>query len=78
MELKEAKGDHNISNKNQKKFEKLFTTTADEAAAVIIRGVEKNDRRVLIGKDAVAIDLMVRFFPSAYQKLVSMSSKRMH
>ncbi len=67
-----------LSTNSTKKFEKLFKTTADEAAAVIIRGVEKNDRRILIGKDAVAIDLMVRFFPSAYQKLVSMSSKRMH
>jgi len=66
-----------LSTNSTEKFEKLFTTTADEAAAVIIRGVEKNDRRVLIGKDAVAIDLMVRLFPSAYQKLVSMSSKRM-
>jgi len=66
-----------LSTNSTEKFEKLFTTTADEAAAVIIRGVEKNDRRVLIGKDAVAIDLMVRLFPSAYQKLVSLSSKRM-
>jgi len=66
-----------LSTNSTEKFEKLFTTTADEAAAVIIKGVEKNARRVLIGKDAVAIDLMVRLFPSAYQKLVSMSSKRM-
>lgn len=66
-----------LSTNSTEKFEKLFTTTADEAAAVIIKGVEKNARRVLIGKDAVAIDLMVRLFPSAYQKLVSLSSKRM-
>ncbi len=66
-----------LSTNSTEKFEKLFTTTADEAAAVIIKGVEKNARRVLIGKDAVAIDLMVRLFPSAYQKLVAMSSKRM-
>jgi len=66
-----------LSTNSTEKFEKLFSTTADEAAAVIIKGVEKNARRVLIGKDAVAIDLMVRLFPSAYQKLVAMSSKRM-
>ena len=66
-----------LSTNSTEKFEKLFTTTADEAAAVIIRGVEKNDRRVLIGNDARAIDLMVRLFPSAYQKLIAMSSKRM-
>ena len=66
-----------LSTNSTEKFEKLFSTTADDAAAVIIKGVEKNARRVLIGKDAVAIDLMVRIFPSAYQKLVAMSSKRM-
>lgn len=66
-----------LSTNSTEKFEKLFSTTADEAAAVIIKGVEGNKRRVLIGKDAVAIDLMVRLFPSAYQKLVSLSSKRM-
>lgn len=66
-----------LSTNSTEKFEKLFSTTADDAAAVIIKGVERNDRRVLIGKDAVAIDLMVRLFPSAYQKLVAMSSKRM-
>lgn len=66
-----------LSTNSTEKFEKLFSTTADDAAAVIIKGVEKNARRVLIGKDAVAIDLMVRLFPSAYQKLVAMSSKRM-
>lgn len=66
-----------LSTNSTEKFEKLFSTTADDAAAVIIRGVEGNKRRVLIGKDAVAIDLMVRLFPSAYQKLVALSSKRM-
>ena len=66
-----------LSTNSTEKFEKLFSTTADDAAAVIIKGVEKNQRRVLIGKDAVAIDLMVRLFPSAYQKLIALSSKRM-
>ena len=66
-----------LSTNSTEKFEKLFSTTADDAAAVIVKGVEKNQRRVLIGKDAVAIDLMVRLFPSAYQKLVALSSKRM-
>ncbi|MFX5839679.1 short-chain dehydrogenase, partial [Acinetobacter baumannii] len=59
------------------KFEKLFTTTADKAAEIIIRGVEKNQRRVLVGTDAKVLDLMVRLLPSTYQKLVAFSSKRM-
>lgn len=60
------------------KFEKLFRTTADEAAAQMIRAVEKNQRRLLIGADAKVLDLVVRLFPSGYQKLVAMGSSRMN
>lgn len=66
-----------MSANSTAKFEKLFRTTADEAAAQMLRAVEKNQRRLLIGNDAKVMDLMVRVFPSAYQKLVSLSSKRL-
>lgn len=66
-----------MSVNSSAKFEKLFRTTADDAAAQMLRAVEKNQRRLLIGNDAKVLDLMVRVFPSAYQKLVSMSSSRM-
>ena len=66
-----------LSTNSTEKFEKLFSTTADDAAAVIIKGVEKNQRRVLVGNDAKVLDLMVRLFPSTYQKLVSLSTKTM-
>ena len=52
------------------KFEKNFITTANKAARIILRAVERNQRRVLVGPDAVAIDLMVRLLPSSYQRLV--------
>jgi NADP-dependent 3-hydroxy acid dehydrogenase YdfG len=55
----------------KQRFEKLFRTTADTAAKTIIRGVERNARRVLIGADAHAIDLAVRLMPTAYQRIVS-------
>jgi short-subunit dehydrogenase len=38
-------------------------TTADEAAQVIISGIKRNKRRILIGTDAKALDLITRFFP---------------
>ena len=66
-----------LSTDSTEKFEKLCPTTADKAAEIIIRGVEKNQRRVLVGTDAKVLDLMVRLLPSTYQKLVSLSSKRM-
>jgi NAD(P)-dependent dehydrogenase (short-subunit alcohol dehydrogenase family) len=59
------------------KFEKLFRTTADDAAAQMIRAVEKNQRRLLIGNDAKVLDLMARVLPSSYQKLVALSTKTM-
>lgn len=66
-----------MNEKSQEQFEKLFRTTAEDAAKIILKGVENNQRRVLVGSDAKAMDLMVRLLPSAYQKLVSMSSKRL-
>ncbi len=59
----------------KEKFEKLFITTADKAAKVILKAVRNNKRRVLIGPDAYAVDLMVRFMPSTYQRLVMLGTK---
>ncbi|MES0873741.1 SDR family NAD(P)-dependent oxidoreductase [Sinimarinibacterium thermocellulolyticum] len=53
------------------RFEKLFRTSAESAAKTILRGVERNARRVLIGADARVIDLAVRLMPTAYQRVVS-------
>lgn len=50
-------------------FERMFITTPEKAAKVILNGVRKNKRRVLIGNDARMFDLVVRLFPTGYQKL---------
>ena len=47
-------------------FEKSLRTTPDEAALLILRGIERQSPRVLIGKDAVAIDLIQRASPARY------------
>lgn len=57
-------------------FEKLFSTTPEVAAKTILRGVQRNKRRILIGKDAVAIDSSQRMLPSLYQFIVSKVSTR--
>lgn len=63
-----------------REFEKLFTTTADKAASVILAGVLKNKRRILIGTDARVFDLLVRLVPAGYQwlftKAIEFNSKR--
>ncbi|MDP9141870.1 MAG: SDR family NAD(P)-dependent oxidoreductase [Pseudomonadota bacterium] len=51
-------------------FEKNFITTAGRAAEIIIKAVEGNKRRVLVGPDAYVVDLMARLLPSLYQRLV--------
>ncbi|UCF46186.1 MAG: SDR family oxidoreductase [Myxococcales bacterium] len=53
----------------REKFEKTFITSADKAARVILEGVRRNRRRVLIGPDARVFDWAVRLLPSAYQRI---------
>jgi len=57
-------------------FEKIARTTPAEAANVILNGVEKNKKRVMIGADAHIITRMVRFFPNLYFFLLGKMGKR--
>ncbi len=53
-----------------KVFDKrLACTTPQRAAEIILDGVRKNKARVLVGQDAVVIDLLVRITGSNYQQL---------
>ncbi len=54
---------------SRKEFEELFITTPQKAAHTILKGVNKNKRRVLIGPDAKVLDILVRLFPTGYQWL---------
>lgn len=59
------------------KFDKLLDlTSAEKAARIIIGAVERNARRVVVGPDAKAMDLVVRIFGSWYQRLVVLSTLR--
>jgi NAD(P)-dependent dehydrogenase (short-subunit alcohol dehydrogenase family) len=49
--------------------EKLLKMDPAEAAEIIIKGVEADKPRVLVGNDAKAVDLLVRLFPARYPKL---------
>jgi NAD(P)-dependent dehydrogenase (short-subunit alcohol dehydrogenase family) len=57
-------------------FDKMARTTPEKAAKVILRGVERNKARVLIGADAWVLDKFVRVTGSKYQGLVTSFSKR--
>jgi NAD(P)-dependent dehydrogenase (short-subunit alcohol dehydrogenase family) len=49
-------------------FEKFFRTSPEEAAARILRGVERSEPRILIGSDARQIDVVQRLRPGTYWK----------
>jgi short-subunit dehydrogenase len=69
-----------ISAETQKRrANKLINvTTAESAALQILAAVEKNQRRVLVGPDAKALDKVVRLLGSWYQVLVMRKFKRMN
>src|SRR4030095_13277516 len=49
------------------RFDTAFAkTTSEVAAQTIIRGIEKNAPRVLVGNDAKFVDLLQRFRPATY------------
>lgn len=54
-------------------FESLFITTPEKAADVILDAVKRNARRVLIGGDAKAADMMQRILPVVYQRIITTS-----
>lgn len=59
-----------------KEFEKFFITSPEKAASIILQAVRKNRRRVVVGPDAKLLDLIVRIFPSAYQRLIVAGFRR--
>ncbi|MFP5577155.1 MAG: SDR family NAD(P)-dependent oxidoreductase [Acidimicrobiia bacterium] len=58
-------------------FEKLFMTTPDKAARQIIKAVQRNRRRALIGPDAKVIDLVSRLPAGLVQRVIVRGAARM-
>lgn len=48
------------------RFEAIAQTTPDEAARVILDGIEADKPRILIGSDARRLDIVQRLFPGTY------------
>jgi NAD(P)-dependent dehydrogenase (short-subunit alcohol dehydrogenase family) len=55
----------------------IQTTTPDAAARRILAGVRRNARRVLVGPDARAMDIIARVLGAGYQRLVIRKTQRM-
>jgi NAD(P)-dependent dehydrogenase (short-subunit alcohol dehydrogenase family) len=50
----------------QERFRTSATTTAKQAATIIIEGIESESSRILVGPDAYGFDWLVRAFPRGY------------
>lgn len=53
------------------RFEKVARTAPEVAAAKILRGVERNKARILIGSDAYFVDIWQRLKPASYWNLLA-------
>lgn len=53
-----------------RQFEQGAQVTPAEVAAQIKRGIERNARRVLIGKDARLLDMLGRLRPGSYDTVM--------
>jgi NADP-dependent 3-hydroxy acid dehydrogenase YdfG len=62
-----------VDSEAQSKFfdKRLASTSPQRAAQIILEAVRKNKARVLVGPDAVVLDLIVRITGSGYQRLLA-------
>lgn len=59
-----------IRDLNVARFERLAITPPEAAADRIVRGVKRNEPRILIGPDAVRLDRLQRLLPIRYWKIL--------
>lgn len=57
-------------------FDRIARTSPERAAEIILRGVEKRKARVLIGPDAVALDILIRVVGPGYQRMLALVASR--
>jgi short-subunit dehydrogenase len=65
------------SNELGNRFEQLARTSPAAAAQRIVRGIERNEPRILIGADARYLDIIQRLRPATYWALLAGAFKRM-
>lgn len=56
----------------EENFEQMAALTSGEAALIILRGVEKNKARILVGKDAKLLTWISRLAPVNYPRLLAL------
>ncbi|GAB4079487.1 SDR family NAD(P)-dependent oxidoreductase [Modestobacter muralis] len=79
LEVSRARGDEvTAEDEARTRFynEKLLRMPAEQAARIVVDGVEAGRPRVLVGNDAKAVDLLVRLFPASYPRIAARLQQR--
>lgn len=63
-----AKAEASLYERSVSRFDRVAITTSEDAAARILKGVEKYEPRVLIGSDCKTVDILQRLRPVGYWK----------
>jgi short-subunit dehydrogenase len=63
--------DPELAKARTAEFNRLLVTPPAEAAAQIVRAIERREKRLLIGRDARMAERLQRLFPVTYWKLVN-------
>jgi short-subunit dehydrogenase len=77
-----ARRDENIAQlgmdprTSKEKFSRNLITSAERAAVTILKAVQHNKRRVLVGRDAIVLDKVQRLLPSGYAVIIGMLVRR--
>ncbi|MCB1039433.1 MAG: SDR family NAD(P)-dependent oxidoreductase [Acidimicrobiales bacterium] len=69
-------GDVEQMERGRQNLEKAFLTSPEKAAGQILRAVQMNSRRALIGPDAHVFNALARLPAAAYQRLVGLGARR--
>lgn len=69
-------GESENADAQRKGFDKLAITTPEKAAETIVKGILRNESRILVGPDAWGIDALNRLLGAAYQPLVARFSRK--
>ncbi len=52
------------------RFADLAKTSPEKAGKIIVRGIKRNKRRIIVGLDAWGLDKLIRLFPVRYTPFI--------
>jgi short-subunit dehydrogenase len=78
---RDARSSEPVSDAEREKqaadFARAARTTPEQAAATILRGVDRNKPRILIGPDAYVFDAVPRILGAGYQRISAAAIRRL-